>query len=344
MQVEPWRMLQDYADGKRSDLTRMLSEDAGVYLIARPCDPSRVVIRDIVYIGLAGEAPNARGTFKQRIWSHTTKLTKGVQGTAGSLPCWRAYHSIYGGPNALEAHALRLIRMSASSLAEKRLIGEREDLLLLLWSQFGSSPVQQMPVLNTKRPDRNAILGLFEGAIESLSEASSISGATEVAESPATIESLSDLRESDDEGLEQDQRLAQFESFFASRGLLETWNELSSTALQHGHVFRAIGLGARGDRPGQLRLSRIRPGARRASDVLAIVSPHLSGRNARVTLRWPPERLPSRFRGIARGCLAADGRSRCSSLTVPLVDLNGLMIEVTRLADEPRSGHSAIHS
>jgi hypothetical protein len=224
--------------------------------------------------------------------------------------------------------------MSASNAAEKRLIGEREDLLLLLWSQFGDSPVHPMPILNRKRPDRAGILELFEGAIESVSDAMVGSGLPPPKEASKSIESLSDLRESDDEGLEHDEKLTQFQTFFESRGLAEIWNTLLATALGRGLVYRVIGMGVQADRPGQLRLSRVRPGATRASDVLAIVSPHMNGHKAGVKLRWPPERLTARYRSGAREFLGADGRKRCSSLTVPMADLNDLMIEAMDMADE----------
>lgn len=296
MNIEPWRQLVEYVGGSRNELSNLLKKESGIYLLARPTRPDFVSIKDIVYIGLAGEAAGTNGTFQQRVKSHAAKLRSGKKNNPGCPAAWASYYDEFGGNNADRSHALRLIRMENATPLDKHRIGEWEDILLLLWGPMVNSQSLKMPTLNTKRPDITLLRTMLEGPIEKpLTPHKS-----EPTPRPLLpVDEIADLWESDDSVLEQKEKLAQYEQFFDQRDKGDIWRHLKTDIEKKGYNFRVINLRTTKHRPGQLRLSRIQPGAERASGVYALLVPDENAVLVDIELRLEPEVLPAPHRANA---------------------------------------------
>lgn len=307
--LQTWRWLNDYLSGDRPELTQLLRDKSGIYLIARPTRRDRVSIEDIVYIGLAGASAATEGTFDQRIRSHAAKLQRG-DAQPGCPRAWAQYHQESGGVDALHHHALRLIVMPGRTQEDKASIKRLEDFLLLIWRLTCDGHQPAMPKLNTQRPALGAVAALFEGPVgdeaaepnyraEVMDEF--IAVPDQLLDGGAPVDIVEAIWPNEDEQMEHGERLAQYRQFFVERGLEPTWNALTESANQCGIALRVISMASlvRRGIPGELRITTMPAGGNRAKQVHAIVIPEPDGHHARVELRLPVAQLPQPLAAIA---------------------------------------------
>jgi hypothetical protein len=305
--IHPFRPFSEYLAGHRDDLRHLLRA-SGVYLIARPAHPDRVLIGDVMYVGLAGAAAHGQGSFEQRIRSHAGKLVRGAE-EPGCPRAWAQYYSEYGGPDALDRHVLRLVHMPSDSPQHRLAIARMEDTLLIAWELLRDGRRFELPSLNARDPDIRGLGQLFSGTVE---RASPLVGG----EAPAHMQApaqhdellLGGLGLGDDLRLEF---LQPYAEFFAARGLTALWQQWVDLSLARGLELRIARIAARDDRPGELRLTTSVRGALRASAVHAIFLPKLEEHFTSAQLRLSVDQLPATLaqnarpfqRGAMRSCI-----------------------------------------
>ena len=309
----------------------MLRETSGVYLIARPLRKDRISVEDILYIGLVGGNVAAEGTFFQRVRSHAGKLKRGDL-EPGCPQAWAQYHQECGGMEALHHHALRLIVMPARTQEDKANIKRLEDFLLLVWRLARDQQQPDIPRLNAKTPDLRSMSALFEGALEDAidNDEGEPEPWNELFVQPEELEGngvpvdvVGGIWPNEDEQMEQAERMAKYQIFFADRGYQQTWATLTNSAIQHGIGLRVISMKSLIDRgiPGELRIATMLPGGTRAKQVHAILIPESSGHQTKVELRLPLTQLPEPFAALAEPYTRGKMQSRLRLPTARLPEV-----------------------
>jgi hypothetical protein len=163
--LHPWRTFKVCLGERDPALTRLMHTGQGVYMVGRVWR-DRVDVRDLLYVGAAGGAGWAAGTFERRLRAHAAQLQR--PDTLPECPkAWVQYaQQLPPGEDPLRTHAIRLLQMPATTAAEKAAVRQCRDMLLLCWQALCLPDTPWLPPLNSARLNTAALRALIEGPVE----------------------------------------------------------------------------------------------------------------------------------------------------------------------------------